>query len=131
MELTNQLLSIPQPRASKLEPHRELIAELLATDTPYRGIREILAERFGLRISTTALFSFVKVRSNGGPRKRKYTLPGPVADARVTAVEAKASISDRLAELKRQIGDSGNPEPKRLFEYEPGKPLTLRRKGDR
>src|SRR5271165_384986 len=82
--------------ASRLEPHLELIRELRKRGRSYREIAQLLADNFNVHAAHNTIHDFVRVRSKPGPRQPKPELPVPATNA-----------------------------PKRKFEFEPGKPLTL------
>ena len=65
-----------KPFRSRLNPYRAEIAEMRRPYPPvsYKEIALILKERHGLEVSPHSIWSFVKVRSLGNPRKF-YELP--------------------------------------------------------
>jgi hypothetical protein len=63
------------PFQSKLIPHTEFIRESRASGMVYPRIAQELKARFGLQVSPSTIFSFVKVRAR---RRTVFTLPGPV-----------------------------------------------------
>src|SRR5690349_4002046 len=72
----------PGPFHSALNGHLAEIAALRNTEpfpTPYSKISEILQEKYGLKISANAIWSFVRTRTPGRGRKLKYKLPKELA----------------------------------------------------
>jgi hypothetical protein len=65
-----------KPFQSRLNPYRDEIADMRKPWPPvsYKEIALILKERHGLEISPHAIWSFVKTRALGNPR-RFYQLP--------------------------------------------------------
>lgn len=121
MDLTEQLLreTKPRPGLSKLEPFRDLIAGLRRKRVGYREIAKILSGRCGLSVSKTAVHSFVRVRAKR-PRKQ-YELPDTFVQE--TPMVDTTELQARLDRLRQR--QAPPPEPKKLFEYESGRPLTL------
>lgn len=65
-----------RPFQSKLIPHTEFIRECRAGGMVYPRIAQELKTRFGLQVSASTVFSFVKVRAR---RRTVFTLPDPAA----------------------------------------------------
>ena len=61
-----------KPFQSKLAPHYELIARLRKKHTPYPEIARLLHEEHGLKVASSTIFEFVKVRAR---RSGVFALP--------------------------------------------------------
>lgn len=62
----------PKAGASKLEPYTELVRTLRQRRWTYSGIAGALQEEFGVTVSPSTIFAFVRVRAK---RKRIVELP--------------------------------------------------------
>ena len=75
-----------RPFQSKLEPHLDFIRECRRKRWSYGRIARAIQEQFGMKVSSNAVFSFVKVRSKP---LRMYELPS----APRQPIESKQSTS--------------------------------------
>jgi hypothetical protein len=127
-ELLKRLENLPlaEPR-SKLEPLRVYILRWRQQGRSYRRIQRILREHCQMDVAYETLRRFVQRREN----------PSTAESAAVETAAPMATVStasnDRYAEARERIRKfNAEPVPvrepvKRLFEYDPDKPLTIDR----
>ena len=133
---------------SRLEPYRELIAQLRRHRRTYREIAQLLAEKCQLHVSATAVLNFVRLhlRRERSPYKRRSTDSigrTQISPTKVTVLTAQGNNSkkqrpatdkevwQRIAELKqRPVPTETNPKQ---FHYDSDEPLHLvsKAEGDR
>ena len=65
-------LTMTAPYQSKLIPHEDFIRECRAKRWSYPRIATALLEQHGLKVGSTTIFDFVKVRAR---KRRVYALP--------------------------------------------------------
>jgi hypothetical protein len=133
-ELLKRLENLPpaEPR-SKLEPLRAYILRWRRQGRSYRRIQRILREHCQMEVAYETLRRFVQRRQK--PRTAEpavETEPGPVngiADGtRVSTAgnDPYAEARERMRKFKAEPVPVHEPA-KRLFEYDPNKPLTIDR----
>jgi hypothetical protein len=126
--------SLPEkPPRSRLEPYRNLIEELVRRGRTYREIRQILAEKCGLRVALSTLHSFMapqlrppdmtspsvpaKSRENAGPT-RKESSDGHTDQRHIDEARQKIEALKRRKPSERKLEG---------FSYDPDQPLRLLR----
>jgi len=133
--------SLPEKRSrSRLEPYRQLIAELRRLGRTYREIAHVLREKCQVQVSAVAVHNFVRIhlRRKRNPIRKRTSgfVEAPLVNGtgtvstelRTDNIRAGArfpAISDdevrrRIEELKRKPAPTETPV---LFEYDPRKPL--------
>jgi len=136
-----ELLKDLPGRRSRLEVHREFVLRLHRTGRSYRQIQAILARKFDIQISTTALFEFIQRRSR--PRITPGN-PPPAADQayrnpldreeppwpipRWTKEEIEAMRAKARASAHKPTTVPRRPP---VFHYDPTRPLTNRPPDDK
>ena len=117
-----QLGSLP-PKAprSKLEPHRELIRELLRKGRTYREVAQLFHERLGLYVAPSTLHSFVKVRAK---HRKRTQFELPTLDIALVPSPAMTPIA-----ALRAKPDTAKAKAAR-FVFRENEPLTLTRGGE-
>ncbi len=126
--------SLPEkPARSRLEPYHDLIEELLNRGRSYREIRQILAEKCGLRVALSTLHGFM------GPQIRPPDVASqsrPLMKLEKAAPSGKEStdgntnqghineVRQRIEALKRRKPTERKTEG---FSYDPDQPLRLLR----
>jgi len=141
--------SLPEkPSRSRLEPYRQLIAELRRLGRTYREIAHILGEKCQLQVSAVAVHNFVRLhlRRKRNPAKREAPRSFERPQIRtpvVTEREANANIRKRSenpavpdVEVRRRIEELKRrpvevQEPPVLFHYNPDEPWHLRPKSEK
>jgi len=118
---------------SKLEPHRQFIANERKRGTSYRRIAELLIEK-GVEVDYSTIHAFVKVRSK--PRRAVITMleagaentsatgiSAPSAPAGTPRIPEKADAQrDAIDRLKNAKAPAHRP-PKGLESFRPDAPL--------
>jgi hypothetical protein len=133
--------SLPEKRSrSRLEPFRQLIAELRRLRRTYREIAHVLREKCQVQVSAAAIHNFVRLHLRRKPNPIRRQAPGALALPQfgATAMNERAvgpsirkrvttsAVSDeevrrRIEELKhRPVPVETTPE---LFHYDPNEPL--------
>jgi hypothetical protein len=126
-----------KPPRSRLEPYRELIAELRRRGWTYRDIAHILAEKCQVQVTASGVHNFMRTRSRvkGKSTKRIAT------DAMQTAPTApRAGIMDSAQkpsaddEGQRKIAALKTRKPVTKsapndFQFDPTEPLRLKKPG--
>lgn len=127
--------SLPEKRSrSRLEPYRQLIAELRRHRRTYREIAHVLGEKCDVQVSAAAVHNFVRLhlQRKGSRRDRVAPRPSPFSalrERRGGATEARADtgnndeIRRRIQELKRRPVHVEPPQ--KVFHYNPDEPLHL------
>jgi hypothetical protein len=143
------IASLPEKVSrSRLEPYRELIAELRRLGRTYREIAHLLGEKCQVHVSAAAVHNFVRLhlRRKRNPSRRQplgflaahqVATPGtnerPVSVTnRTRATSPPASdeeVRRRIEELKRRPA-SVDTTPV-LFHYDPNEPLHLLPKSEK
>ena len=125
---------------SRLEPYRQLIAELRRLRRTYREIAKLLGEKCQLRVSPAAVHNFVRLhllrkrnrykrqapRSAGRTQLGPTILPERSANSNATKKESPPSdeeVLKRIAELKRRPAAAETSEKR--FHYDENEPLHL------
>jgi hypothetical protein len=139
--------SLPEKRSrSRLEPYRQLIAELRRLRRTYREIAHVLAEKCQVPVSAAAVHNFVRLhlRRNPNPIRRPQAgirsdldgtpaKTGPVNSRFLQEVTISSAgdeeIRRRIEELKRRPVPVESAVP--LFHYDPNEPLHLLPKNER
>ncbi len=135
-------------RRSRLEPYRDVILKWRSEGHSFRRIQAALAKN-GIQVALMTLHEFVQRRAepaepevvniqpapnDGSPYGNMTTIeivstpPGHAKPRKRTAAEIAA-----LRELARASNHKGTPEddaPRRVFEYDPDRPLTNKPRGD-
>ncbi len=132
-ELLKHLENLPpaEPR-SKLEPLRDYILRWRRQGRSYRRIQQILREHCQMDVAYETLRRFVQRRENPRtaepavetePVRSTVSLTAPVSTA---SNDPHSEARERMRKFKAEPVPV--PEPvKRLFEYDPDKPLTIDR----
>ena len=92
-----------KPFQSKLTPHYELIARLRKKHTPYPEIARRLHEEHGLKVASSTIFEFVKVRAR---RSGVFALPEVPGNAAPLPSQSSGASQAQSAKTK-QAGDGG------------------------
>ena len=128
--LKNILDELPdKPPRSRLEPYREFIEELRSRGRTYRDIADILAEKCALQVTASGVHDFVRTRTRAkvagrGTKSNPLPVSNPVAAETSPASASSEEVQRKTAALKaRNTGEPGPP----VFEYDPDRPLRLRR----
>jgi hypothetical protein len=134
--------SLPEKRSrSRLEPYRQLIAELRRLRRTYREIAHVLGEKCQVQVSATAVHNFVRIhlrRKRNPTRKRTSGCFEPSQAVGTVPIELRRTenvhagiglptVSDedvrqRIEELKRKPAAAETPV---LFHFDPKHPLHL------
>ena len=133
-ELLKRLENLPpgEPR-SKLEPLRVYILRWRRQGRSYRRIQRILHEHCQLDVAYETLRRFVQRRENprtAEPAVETETVPStasPTARPVSTRIDPYAEARERIRKFKAEPVSVREPV-KRLFEYDPNKPLTIDRR---
>lgn len=92
-----------KPFQSKLTPHYELIARLRKKHTPYPEIARRLHEEHGLKVASSTIFEFVKVRAR---RSGVFALPEVPGNATPLPSLSLAASQAQPAKTKRAENSS-------------------------
>lgn len=129
-ELVKRLENLPpdEPR-SKLEPLRELILRWRQQGRSYRRIQQLLREKCQVDVAYETLRRFVQRRQR--PDWPEYAVetemvPSPVTPVSTANFDRHAEARERIRKFKAEPVPVREPV-KRLFEYDPDKPLTIDR----
>lgn len=137
------IASLPEKLSrSRLEPYRELIAELRRLGRTYRGIARLLGETCQLQVSAAAVHHFVRLhlRRKRNPRRRQArgflatpqvgttaTNERPVnvsiGKRATTPTVSDEEVRRRIEELKRR--PAAVETTPALFHYDSNEPLHL------
>lgn len=116
-----------KPPRSRLEPYGDLIHELLMRGRTYRDVVRILAEECQVRVSSSTIHDFVRLRCQTPktPTKREASAPTTRTGTRTREDSPQPDdVQARIAALKQRSASNAlvNPEP---FHYDADKPLSL------
>jgi hypothetical protein len=134
--------SLPEKRSrSRLEPYRQLIAELRRLRRTYREIASVLGEKCQVQVSATAVHNFVRLhlrRMRSPSRKQTPEFvetprghgAAPTDRRRVQNIRtgtrlpsgSDEEVRQRIEELKRKPAPAETPV---VFHYDPSEPLHL------
>jgi hypothetical protein len=122
---------------SRLEPHLEFIRELRRKRIPYRQIALILQDRFQLHASISVIHDFLRIRRSQ-PKPDAFVAPAQPSPSPVpffsdpeertigSPPRSPGDVAAQIAALKARAANlHSTPSRKPVFEYTPGKPLTL------
>jgi len=132
-ELLKHLENLPpgEPR-SKLEPLRAYILRWRRQGRSYRRIQRILREHCQLDVAYETLRRFVQRRENprtaepaGVETETVQSTVSPTAPVSTASNDPYAEARERMRKFKAEPVPVREPV-KRLFEYDPNKPLTNR-----
>lgn len=122
-----------KPARSRLEPYGELIAELRCRGRSFREIAAILVEKCHVNVAASTVVRFVasqsrRKNSDQSPQSPKSTDDRATAISKGTPTKVLVKQSDedvrrRIEERKRRPIPA--EPPRKLFHYDPDKPLTL------
>ena len=107
----------PKPPRSRLEPYRELIAELRARGRTYVEIVQILNDNFQVKVAAGTLHDFVRRRTV------KQTAGTEAPQATPAGSDPDEEVRRRIAALKAK--QPPDPEAPPKFTYDPAEPLRL------
>ena len=91
-----------KPFQSKLTPHYELIARLRKKHTPYPEIARRLHEEHGLKVASSTIFEFVKVRA-----RRSGVFALPEVPSSVPPLPSPPSATSQAQPTKATRADNG------------------------
>src|SRR5689334_23279909 len=131
----------PKSPRSRLEPYSDLIHEMRRRSRTYREIARVLAEKCELRVATSTLHDFVRVRTEAHEKQKKRTVlrppstrsktakpsaatPRPPEALRARAPETQGELQRRIAALKKRSTSSERDDGP--FHYDANEPLRLR-----
>jgi hypothetical protein len=131
-----------QPR-SRLEPYRQLIAEMRKRGRSYREITQVLTQSCGVRVGTSTINDFVLARSKSTMKHTSLAAAELVVTGKDKKgligtyktkqdLEGVVSTPKALEGIRRKIKEVKDQPPqtckkKLLFEYNPDEPLRLQR----
>ena len=127
-ELVKRLENLPpdEPR-SKLEPLRELILAWRQQGRSYRRIQQLLREKCQVDVAYETLRRFVQRRQRPDwPEYAVETVPSPPTPVSKAGNDPHSEARERIRKFKAEPVPVREPV-KRLFEYDPDKPLTIDR----
>jgi hypothetical protein len=119
---------------SKLEPHRQFIADERKRGTTYRRIAELLAEK-GVEIDYSTIHAFVKVRSkpprpvitmwdSGAENTSATDVSAPSASVGTSRIPGKADAQREAIQRLKNSQVSASRPPKGLETFRADAPLT-------
>jgi hypothetical protein len=120
-----------KPPRSRLEPYREFIEELRSRGRTYRDIAGILAEKCAVQVTGSGVHDFIRTRSHASGRAKSGTKSKPAPTARPSGTNkllptpCSEEVQRRIAAIKAR-GAATRPDS-RAFEFDPDKPLQLKR----
>ena len=141
--------SLPEKRSrSRLEPYRQLIAELRRLRRTYREIAHILREKCQVQVSAAAVHNFVRLhlrreKNSIGRREPGLLAPAqargmnefpssPQVRRRVTSPTVSGEeVRRRIEELKLRPAPAPVDTAPALFHYDPSEPLHLLPKAEK
>jgi hypothetical protein len=123
---------LPEKRSrSRLEPYRQLIAELRRLRRTYREIAHILVEECQVQVSAAAVHNFVRLhlrrtqiqrRGPGVTAINERPIRPAIRQSVATSAVSDEEVRRRIAELKHRPIPAETPA---LFHYDPNEPLHL------
>ena len=134
--------SLPEKRSrSRLEPYRQLIAELRRLRRTYREIAHVLREKCQVQVSAAAIHNFVRLHLRrkrnpirrqepgfraspqlGGTAMNERPTSPPIRKRVTTSPVSDEEVRRRIEELRRRPALAETPV---LFHYDPNEPLHL------
>ena len=129
--------SLPEkPPRSRLEPYRQLIAELRQRGRTFREIAHILAEKCHVETAASTIHDFVRVRSRRAQGSATRSSKGTTKSTPVSSPQAletatpAAETGAALDEVRRRISalkvrKSVSKLMQEGFQFDPSEPLRL------